>query len=218
MVSASKNEKGMPDSREPCHAAWGELARMHPRLCPRQVLGVRIGEYAGVLLGLEVPRSDKGLFAFVESDGCFADGVSVSTGCWLGHRTLRLVDFGKVAATFVNLANERAVRIWPRPRLRSLAERAYPDAADRWHAQLTAYRWLPAHQLLDADEVDLITPPSVLLGHAGERSTCARCGEEILNQKHVTERGATLCRSCTGAAYFTRKRVACHLFSTRSTA
>ena len=31
---------------------WTQLARLHPRLCPRQVLGVRIGQYAGELLGL----------------------------------------------------------------------------------------------------------------------------------------------------------------------
>jgi formylmethanofuran dehydrogenase subunit E len=77
-------------------------AELHNHLCPRQVLGVRIGMYAGELLGLELPQTDKRLYTFVETDGCFADGVSVAAGCWLGRRTMRLMDYGKVAAVFVD--------------------------------------------------------------------------------------------------------------------
>ncbi len=86
-------------------AAW------HDHLCPRQVLGVRMGVYAAELLALDLPQRDKRLLTFVETDGCFANGVAVATGCWLGRRTLRLVDYGKVAATFVDPHTERAIRI-----------------------------------------------------------------------------------------------------------
>ncbi|MBV9359220.1 MAG: formylmethanofuran dehydrogenase [Chloroflexi bacterium] len=181
---------------------WVELARLHPRLCPRQVLGVRIGGYAGRLLGLALPRSDKRLLALVETDGCFADGVSVATGCWLGHRTLRLVDCGKVAATFVDVVTERAIRIRPDLQARALAERRVPIAASRWHAHLEGYRCLPADQLLRADEVVLTTPLAAILGRAGERSACRCCAEEIINQRYVTRRGTTLCRSCAAGSYF----------------
>ncbi|HEX8967157.1 MAG TPA: FmdE family protein, partial [Chloroflexota bacterium] len=116
-----------------------QLAQLHPRVCPRQVLGARIGQRAGDLLGLALPRSDKRLVAIVEMDGCFADGVSVATGCWLGRRTLRMVDYGKVAATFIDRRTGRGVRIWPHPQARMLAERYAPDAPDRWHAQLQGY-------------------------------------------------------------------------------
>src|SRR5918911_1243912 len=109
------------DTDGPPEDVWGQLARLHPRLCPRQVLGVRIGQYAGELLGLALPRSDKQLLAFVEMDGCFADGVSVATGCWLGRRTLRLVDHGKVAATVVDTALMRAIRIAVHPDARCRA-------------------------------------------------------------------------------------------------
>jgi formylmethanofuran dehydrogenase subunit E len=182
---------------------WGQLARLHPRLCPRQVLGVRIGQYAGELLGLALPRSDKQLLAFVETDGCFADGVSAATGCWLGHRTLRLVDHGKVAASFVDLRTNRAVRIWPNPRARMLADRRVPGAASRWHAQLEGYRTIPAEELLRAGEVVLAMPMAAVVGRPGERTACATCGEEILNQRHVIRDGAMLCRSCGGAPYLT---------------
>ena len=98
-----------------------ELARSHKHLCPRQVLGVRMGLYGGELLGLPVPQTDKRLITFVETDGCAADGVSTATNCWVGRRTLRVLDYGKVAATFVDAQTGRAVRLAPRAEIRTQA-------------------------------------------------------------------------------------------------
>ena len=86
-------------------------AALHRHLCPRQVLGVRTGLLAARLLDLPLPQDDKRVFAFVETDGCYADGVSVAAGCWLGKRTLRLFDRGKVAATLADTHTGRAFRI-----------------------------------------------------------------------------------------------------------
>lgn len=108
-----------------------QTAARHDHLCPRQVIGVRMGMYAAKLLELELPQSDKRLMTFVETDGCFADGVSVATGCSLGHRITRLMDFGKVAATFVDTKTERAVRIYPHAESRSNARLCLPDARSR---------------------------------------------------------------------------------------
>jgi hypothetical protein len=114
------------------------LSPVHLQLCPRQVLGVRIGLQAGSLLGLPLPQSSgqKQLLTFLETDGCFVDGVAAATGCSVGHRTMRIVDHGKIAATFVNATTKRAVRIWPRgdARARALAYTAC-DSSDRWLAQ-----------------------------------------------------------------------------------
>src|SRR5215470_6084497 len=98
--------------------AVAELSKLHQRLCPRQILAIRIGRYAGELLGLDVPRTDKRMIAIAEVDGCFADGVSVASGCWLGRRTLRAVDHGKVAATFLDVRDGRTIRLWPRAGIR----------------------------------------------------------------------------------------------------
>ncbi len=81
-------------------------------------------------------------------DGCFADAVSVATGCWPGKRTLRLIDHGKVAATFVDIATGRAIRMWPDPNARSLGRGYAPDASSPWHAQLVGYQTLPTAALL----------------------------------------------------------------------
>jgi formylmethanofuran dehydrogenase subunit E len=180
-----------------------QLARLHPRICPRQILGARIGERAGELLDLALPRSDKLVLAIVEMDGCFADGVSVTTGCWFGRRTLRFVDYGKVAATFVDLRTCTAVRIWARAKARALAERYVPDAPDRWHAQLEAYRAMPAAELLQWCRVTLNVPSNVAFNAACERVMCGACGEEVMYDRQILRDGCVLCRACAGQAYYT---------------
>lgn len=97
----------------------GQSAALHHHLCPRQVLGVRMGLLAGRELGLDLPQTGKRLLTIIETDGCFADGVSVATGCWVGHRTLRVEDYGKVAATFVDTDCRQSVRIVPHPGARA---------------------------------------------------------------------------------------------------
>lgn len=177
-------------------------AALHQHLCPRQVLGVRMGLYAGRLLDLALPQQDKRLWAFVETDGCFADGVSVATGCRPGRRTLRLMDYGKVAATFVDTETERAVRIWPNPDARARAVRHFPDAPSAWQAQLEAYQIMPDTDLLNAAEVALNFSLRALISRPGVRVNCAVCGEEILNEREVWVDGRVCCRSCAGESYW----------------
>ena len=171
---------------------------LHGHLCPRQVLGVRIGMHAGELLELDLPQHDKRLFTFVETDGCFADGVSVVTGCWLGHRTLRLVDYGKAAATFVDTNTGKSVRIRPSEKARALAPQYAPDAQSRWHAQLQAYQVMPTDLLLDVHPVKLMVTLEALVSKPGLRVNCSSCGEEIMNEREVRRDSHVLCRHCAG--------------------
>jgi formylmethanofuran dehydrogenase subunit E len=175
---------------------------LHRHLCPRQVLGVRMGLLAGELLGLPVPQTDKRLFTIVETDGCAADGVAVATNCWVGRRTLRVEDLGKVAATFVDTATGQAVRVAPRPAARALARRLAPEARNKWEAQLYGYQRLPAAQLLVAQAVRLKTPIEQIISRPGLKALCERCGEEIMNEREVVQAGRVLCRTCAGAGYY----------------
>ncbi len=179
-----------------------QTAARHNHLCPRQVIGVRMGIYAAELLDLELPQSDKRLIAFVETDGCFADGVSVATGCSLGHRTMRLMDFGKVAATFVDTKTERAVRIYPHAESRSNARLCLPDARSRWHGQLEAYQVMPVEQMLCWQPVTLTITLKQLISRPGVRVNCAVCGEEIINEREVIVDGQAICRACAGDHYY----------------
>ncbi len=171
-------------------------ALLHRHLCPRQVLGVRMGLLAGKMLGIEVPQEDRRLFVFTESDGCFADGVSVATGCWLGHRNLRLVDYGKVAATFVDTEIGRALRIRPLPAARELAHSYIPQAEDRWQAQLEAYQVMPEEKLLDVEEVTLNVHLDKIISKPGMRVVCRQCGEEVMNEREIDIEGKVVCRGC----------------------
>ncbi|KAB8141324.1 formylmethanofuran dehydrogenase [Chloroflexia bacterium SDU3-3] len=179
-----------------------QLLPMHRHICPRQVLGVRIGMCAAELLGLYLPQEDKRLLAFVETDGCFADGVAVATGCWMGHRTMRLIDYGKVAATFVDTRTNQAVRIAPSPHARAAAAQALPHAKSRWHAQRDAYQTLPDSVLLCATPVEVTLPLAQIIARPGVRVSCDTCGEEIINSREVLRGAQTLCQSCAGETYY----------------
>lgn len=182
-----------------------QTAALHNHLCPRQVLGVRMGILAGELLGLSLPQRDKRLYTFVETDGCFADGVSVATNCWLGRRTMRLMDYGKVAATFVDTKTEHAVRIAPSPDARRLALECAPNERSRWHSMLEAYQLMPASELLRWRQVRLTLDMQALISHPGVRVNCDLCGEEILNQREIEMAGRAICRACHEGAYYTHE-------------
>lgn len=177
-------------------------AALHRHVCPRQVLGIRMGLWAGELLGLEVPQQNKRLLAIVETDGCFSDGVAVAANCWVGRRTMRVEDYGKVAATFVDTQTGMAWRLAPHPAVRSQAALYAEGAANRWQAMLIGYQQMPRDELLVAQRVELTMPVREIVSRAGVRARCERCGEEIINAREVVLDGVTLCRSCAVGGYY----------------
>ena len=179
-----------------------QSASRHTKLCPRQVLGVRMGLLAGQVLGLNVPNAGKRLISLIETDGCAADGVSAATGCTVGNRRLRIIDFGKVAAVFVDMRCDQAIRIIPRQGIRAAAQRQVPGAKSRWHAQLEAYQLMSDTDLLAVEQVRLSISLEELLSKPGIRVICDACGEEVLNEREVVLEGAILCRSCAGQSYY----------------
>lgn len=182
-----------------------QTAALHNHLCPRQVLGVRMGMLAGELLRLNLPQTDKRLYTFVETDGCFADGVSVAVNCWLGRRTMRLMDYGKVAATFVDTETGYAIRIAPNPQARLMAAVSAPNECSRWHTMLEAYQIMLADDLLCWREVRLTVNMQALISRPGVRVNCAVCGEEILNEREIEVAGRIVCKACHAGAYYTHE-------------
>ena len=177
-------------------------AALHKHLCPRQVLGVRLGLYAGELLHLDLPQTDKRLLTIVETDGCTTDGISVATNCWVGRRTLRVEDYGKVAATFVDTLTGHALRIAPRAEARQRSHAYAPEARNAWEANLLGYQRMPAAELLSAHPVQLRVPSEELLSRPGQKAVCDVCGEEIMNERELQRDGLTVCRACTDESYY----------------
>jgi formylmethanofuran dehydrogenase subunit E len=174
----------------------------HKHLCPRQVLGARIGLAGAAALGLALPRRDRRLLIIMETDGCFGDGLAAATGCAVGHRTLRLVDYGKVAATLVDVRTGTAVRLAPQLDVRQKAPQYAPEESKQYYAQLIGYQRMPDHQLLTIQPVRLTTPVKQIVGRAGIRVNCSCCGEEIINGREEIREDGLLCQACVGPAYY----------------
>lgn len=176
--------------------------KLHAHICPRQVLGIRMSLWAATLLELPLPQQDKRVLTIVETDGCFSDGVAVAANCWVGRRTLRVEDYGKIAATFIDTHTGIAWRIHPHPQARHRAGDYAPQAKNRWETMLYGYQTMPTAELLVAEPVRLLTPVETIISKAGVRVNCERCGEEIINEREIHTQGQTLCRACAGAGYY----------------
>lgn len=179
------------------------------------VLGARIGLYALVHLGLLPPdgatRFDNGrkrLYTFVEIDGCGADGIATAVDCRIERRTLRVEDYGKLAATCVDRETGRALRVAPAPAARERALAYAAGARSRWHAYRAGYLALPDTALLVAQPVALTVELAVIISRAAARAVCAACGEEVMNEREVLRDGRTLCRACADGGYFRPLNVA----------
>src|SRR3954470_13566430 len=142
-------------------------AEAHGHLCAGQILGLRMALYGVQLLGIDDPTGAdrKRLVTFVEIDRCATDAITVVTGCRLGKRALKFRDFGKVAATFCDLAENRAVRVLARESSKQLALEMYPEVHDRNQQQLRAYREIPETDLFDHAWVRVSIGPEDLPGY-----------------------------------------------------
>jgi formylmethanofuran dehydrogenase subunit E len=175
----------------------------HGHLCAGQVLGVRLAMLGLRELGIEDPIKDrKRLMTCVEIDRCVTDAVALVANCRLGKRALKFYDWGKVAATFVDLETGRAIRIAAKESAKQRAKEMYP-ALDKEAGQQRAYAELPDEVLFDKQWVRVQVKPEDLPGWKGPRAVCAQCGEGINFRREVVRDGRTLCRSCAGHSYFT---------------
>ena len=179
-------------------------AQAHGHMCAGQVLGLRLAIHGLGLLGIDDPTGTqrKRLVTFVEIDRCATDAISVVTGCRLGKRALKFVDFGKMAATFCDLQTGRSVRVVAKESSKQRAREIYPEIADRNEQQMTAYRELPDFELFESEWVTVRVGPEDLPGFKGPRVVCEQCGEGINFQREVLAGGRTLCRGCGGQRYY----------------
>ena len=170
----------------------------HGHLCAGQILGVRLAMLGCARLGIEEPRGKdrKRLVTYIEIDRCATDAIGVVTGCRLGKRALKFRDWGKMAATFVDLASNRAIRISAKESSKALARQMYPDIENKNQQQMRAYRELNDSDLFDEQWVRVIIEPKEFPGFKGERIACDVCGEGINYDRFIRRDGQTLCLSC----------------------
>jgi formylmethanofuran dehydrogenase subunit E len=170
----------------------------HGHLCAGQVLGVRMAMLGCRRLGITEPRGSerKRLVTYVEIDRCATDAIGVVTGCRLGKRALKFRDWGKMAATFVDLGTGRAIRLVALESSKQRARELYPGVADKNQQQMKAYREMDDAELFGEQWVEVAVGPKEMPGYKSERIACAVCGEGINYERYVERDGETLCMAC----------------------
>lgn len=181
-----------------------DAEQAHGHLCAGQILGVRLAMLGLQQLGIEDPRGKdrKRLVTFVEIDRCMTDAIAVVTGCRLGKRALKFRDWGKVAATFVDVSSGKAIRIAAKESSKALARQMHPEIEDKNQQQMLSYREIPDDNLFATQWVKVDLPPEEFPGYKGERVVCEACGEGINFRREVRREGKILCHSCAGEAYY----------------
>jgi formylmethanofuran dehydrogenase subunit E len=182
-----------------------DAEQAHGHLCAGQVLGVRMAMLGLRRLDIQDPQGKdrKRLVTFVEIDRCATDAVGVVTGCRLGKRALKFRDWGKMAATFVDVQSGRAVRVAAKESSRALAKSLHPELESANQQQMLAYRELKDDDLFTVQPVKVQLPAEEFPGYKGERVTCSACGEGINFRREIRRDGKILCRSCAGEGYYT---------------
>jgi formylmethanofuran dehydrogenase subunit E len=188
---------------EPIEDLLGMAEAAHGHLCAGQILGVRMAMLGCRRLGIDEPRGRdrKRLVTFVEIDRCATDAIGVVTGCRLGKRALKFRDWGKMAATFIDLAAQdltqvRAIRIAARDSSKELARALHPEIENKNRQQMLAYRELSDPELFTEEWVRVTLPPKEFPGYKGERVACAMCGEGINYDRFIERDSRHLCYAC----------------------
>jgi formylmethanofuran dehydrogenase subunit E len=177
-------------------------AQTHGHLCAGQVLGVRLAMLGLRELGIEDPIAErKRLVTYVEIDRCVTDAVALVANCRLGKRALKFRDWGKVAATFVDLQTGRAIRVAARESSKQAARAMFPEL-EKEAGQQKAYAALSDELLFEKQWVKVDVQPEDLPGFKGPRVICAECGEGINFKREIIKDGRAVCRSCAGERYY----------------
>ena len=180
-------------------------AEAHGHLCPGQVIGVRMAMLGCELIGLDEPAllpQIKSLIVYVEIDRCATDAISYVTGARLGRRSLKFVNNGIMAATFVNLDSGKAYRIRARESSREQVANYAPDLVDEREQQLAAYQKMPEDVLFEVRAVGVDVPFSDLPGPTQFKSECESCGVIVRDKREIYINSKILCRICAGDSYF----------------
>jgi formylmethanofuran dehydrogenase subunit E len=181
-----------------------ESVKVHGHLCAGQVLGVRMSMLGLREIGISDPKGAdrKSLIVFIEMDRCATDAVQSVTGCSLGKRSMKFMDYGKMAATYMNLKTGKAIRVVAREDSRAKAKRYFPDIENKYWGQLEAYKIMTDEELFGMMEVVVNVAPEDMPGRPMRRVQCDSCGEHVQDMREVYQDGKVLCLPCAGKGYY----------------
>ncbi len=170
-----------------------KVADFHGHICVGIALGTRMSLAAMEALSLKPDEKHKNLVVYTEIDRCMTDAVQVVTGCSLGHRTLKYIDYGKFAASFINLDTGVALRV--------TVEKHYGnDIPIKDTLKLLAQ--IPDKELVTLKKVNIKIPETDLPGPPKKKAFCEICGERIMDGRAIFTDKKTLCRACAYGGYY----------------
>ncbi len=177
---------------------------IHGHICAGQVIGVRMSMLGLQRIGIDDPKGAdrKKLYVLVEIDRCATDAIQSVTGCSLGKRSMRWMDFGVMAATFVNLETGKAVRITAREEARELSKKYAADTDNKYQQQLAAYRIMPEDELFSLQNVKVDISECDMPGRPLRRVQCKQCGDYVQDCREVKQDSGIICRACAGQRYY----------------
>lgn len=193
----------MNDGNNDLERLLKEASEFHGHLCAGIVLGARMSLLGLEAIGIDDPKGEdsKNLIVYVEMDRCASDAILSVTGCHPGKRSLKILDYGKMAATFVNLKTGKAARVAARDK--SGGPREYTPEMIEQEPHTEKYTMAPAHELFEVKEVEIALRPEDMPGKPLRIVTCDSCGERVMDMREVRRDGAVLCKPCAeGTRYY----------------
>ena len=181
-----------------------ESTRVHGHICAGQVIGVRMCLLALSLIGIDDPKGcdRKKLYVIVEIDRCATDAIQSVTGCSLGKRSMKWLDYGVMAATFVNLETTTAVRVTALEEARDSSKKYCAEISNKYHRQLEAYKVMAVDELFRVQSVKVKIPDENMPGRPLKRVQCAHCRDWVQDKRDLLVQGEILCRQCADGRYY----------------
>jgi len=181
----------------------GEAKVFHGDLCAGIILGTRMAILGLTAIGIDDPKGAdrKNLIVYVETDRCASDAILAVTGCHPGKRTMKILDHGKMAATFINLKTGKAVRVAAKNRD---GNKVVTREEIEKSPYTETYAMMPLEELFEASEVRVELKPEDMPGKPLHIITCEACGERVMDMREEQKDGKLLCRPCArGTNYYT---------------
>jgi formylmethanofuran dehydrogenase subunit E len=179
-----------------------EVAKtFHGDLCAGIAIGTRMAILGLKAIGINDPKGKdrKDLIVFVEMDRCATDAILAITGCHPGKRTMKILDYGKMAATFINLKTGKAVRVNAKNKDGNKVQ-TREEIEQNPHTD--TYTTMPVEDLFDVMEVTVELKPEDMPGKPLRTATCTSCGERIMDMREVFRDGKILCRPCANRDFY----------------
>ncbi len=156
-------------------------------------------------LRVDEPSTCKRLVAQLElgpMERCATEGIKVVTGCSLAEKTLKFLDYGKMAATFFNVESQKAVRIVVKDEARPLIVSCQGQNPG---AEVQRYASVPEDYLFSIQAVEQ-SPSEDIAGANLRRLLCEQCEESVTSGHEIKVNGRILCIPCARRGYLPQNR------------